>query len=120
MLQAVKGGRRFVATVPWKDLIISRFGVMGAAETDDEIVAAARDSIVTVWHPTSSARMSPKGAKFGVVDPDLVVKGIDGLRIVDASVFVGHLLCDDCSSDSDVAEFSLLFLRATLSLRSIS
>lgn len=91
MLEAVKGVRRFAAAAPWKDFVTGRFGVMGGAETDDEIIAAARNSVVTIWHPTSSARMSPKGAKFGVVDPDLLVKGISGLRIVDASVIVSPL-----------------------------
>ena len=31
--------------------------------------------------------MSPRDAAWGVVDPDLRVKGVDGLKIVDASVF---------------------------------
>ncbi|KAJ7239420.1 aryl-alcohol oxidase [Mycena haematopus] len=35
--------------------------------------------------------MSPKGASFGVVDPDLLVKGASGLRIADASILVMHL-----------------------------
>jgi len=32
--------------------------------------------------------MSPVGANWGVVDPDLKVKGVSGLRIVDLSVLV--------------------------------
>lgn len=88
MLEAVKGARRFAAAAPWEGFIAGRFGVMGAAETDDEILASARNSVVTIWHPTSSARMSPTDADYGVVDPDLLVKGVDGLRVVDASVFV--------------------------------
>ncbi|KAF9002519.1 pyranose dehydrogenase [Cyathus striatus] len=38
------------------------------------------------YHPVGTAAMSAKGATHGVVDPDLRVKGIRGLRIVDASV----------------------------------
>jgi len=38
--------------------------------------------------------MSPKGAKWGVVDPDLKVKGVEGLRVIDASILVSALLCE--------------------------
>jgi hypothetical protein len=34
--------------------------------------------------------MSPQGAKWGAVDPDFRVKGVNGLRVVDASVIVSH------------------------------
>lgn len=67
---------------------MDRFGTVGGANTDDEIIEAARKSIVTIWHPVSSARMSPARAKWGVLDPKLRVKGTSGLRVVDASAFV--------------------------------
>ncbi|KAI8980777.1 aryl-alcohol oxidase-like protein [Trametes punicea] len=86
MLSAVKAARAFMATRPWRGFVVSRFGPVGTAETDQDIIAAARDAIVTIWHPTSTARMSPKNASWGVVDPQLLVKGVSGLRIVDASV----------------------------------
>ncbi|KAJ7586953.1 glucose-methanol-choline oxidoreductase, partial [Mycena floridula] len=40
----------------------------------------------TVFHPTGSARMTSTKATYGVVNPDLKVKGVDGLCVVDASV----------------------------------
>jgi hypothetical protein len=46
--------------------------------------------------------MSPKGANYGVVDPDMKVKGIRGMRIVDASVIVSTFEYDlppICMSD---------------------
>jgi choline dehydrogenase-like flavoprotein len=58
------------------------------AVSDDELDAFIAGNFATTWHPASTAKMSPKGADYGVVDPDLKVKGIRGLRIVDASVMV--------------------------------
>ncbi|RXW14761.1 hypothetical protein EST38_g11095 [Candolleomyces aberdarensis] len=50
-------------------------------EFDDALKAGA----ATWWHPVGTASISPKGAKHGVLDPELKVKGVKGLRVVDAS-----------------------------------
>lgn len=99
MVSAVRAARTFISKQPWQGFITGNFGEVGAAQTDAEIIAASRDEIVSIWHPTSTARMSPANAAWGVVDPQLRVKGIKGLRIVDASIFVScgftcHLLAD--------------------------
>ena len=52
------------------------------------MLAAARAAARTIYHPTSTARMAPNNAAWGVVDTQLRVKGVSGLRVVDASVFV--------------------------------
>ena len=39
----------------------------------------------SVFHPVGTAAMSQRGAPWGVLDPDLRVKGTNGLRVVDAS-----------------------------------
>nr|VWO94919.1 Alcohol oxidase [Ganoderma boninense] len=54
--------------------------------TDHEIKEMLRRTAQPGWHPVSSARMG-KSPQDSVVDPTLRVHGIDGLRIVDASVF---------------------------------
>ena len=52
--------------------------------SDDEIDVWARANLTTVWHPVGTCRM---GADEGaVVDAALGVRGIDGLRVADASV----------------------------------
>ncbi|EJF61540.1 aryl-alcohol oxidase-like protein [Dichomitus squalens LYAD-421 SS1] len=87
MLEAIKTARQFMALPAWGGLVSGRFGPVGDAETDEEIIAAARVSVETIYHPVSTARMSPRDASWGVVDPNLLVKGASGLRVVDASVF---------------------------------
>ena len=37
------------------------------------------------YHGVGTAAMSSRGAQWGVLDPDLRVKGTTGLRVVDAS-----------------------------------
>ncbi|HZG98165.1 MAG TPA: GMC family oxidoreductase N-terminal domain-containing protein [Nocardioidaceae bacterium] len=54
------------------------------ARTDDDLREAARDSIESLYHPASSCRMGTDD--LAVVDSQLRVHGLDGLRVVDASV----------------------------------
>ncbi|KAJ7267567.1 aryl-alcohol oxidase-like protein [Mycena haematopus] len=84
MREAVKSVLRFVAAPAWQDFVISVSGC--CLDGDDEIDDFIRVNGGTVYHPSGTAKMSPKGATWGVVDPDLSVKGLNGLRIVDLSV----------------------------------
>ena len=54
-------------------------------QTDEEWLAYVRQYADTVFHPTSTCRMGTDAAS--VVDPQLRVRGLQGLRVVDASVF---------------------------------
>ncbi|KAF5316280.1 hypothetical protein D9619_006818 [Psilocybe cf. subviscida] len=83
MREGIKAARRFVLAPAWDNYIISR---LSNATTDSEIETFARASASTLFHPVGTAAMSPRHAAYGVVDPDLTVKGLAGLRIVDASV----------------------------------
>jgi choline dehydrogenase len=58
-----------------------------AARSDAELMAYVREAAATVHHPVGSCRMGIDG--LAVVDPHLRVRGIDALRIVDASIFPG-------------------------------
>lgn len=88
MREAVRAAIRFVAAPAWKDYIIAPVGGLEDTDTDDKLNAYIQAGTTTIFHPYGSASMSPKGASHGVVDPDLLVKGTSGLRIVDASVVV--------------------------------
>ena len=54
--------------------------------SDDELLAFARETGNTVYHPVSSCRMGPADRGENVVTPDLKVCSVGHLRIADASV----------------------------------
>lgn len=73
-------------------------------DSDEQILAVIQDSAITVWHASSTCRMGKSALKNGirerldemdVVDSNARVFGVDGLRVVDASIFPflppGHL-----------------------------
>ncbi|KAJ7286777.1 pyranose dehydrogenase [Mycena rebaudengoi] len=83
--EALKRAQKFVSAPAWKNYIIA------PTEDLENITSAAldqhiRNTAVTEQHIVGSAGMSARNAGYGVVDPDLQVKGVSGLRIVDASV----------------------------------
>jgi 5-(hydroxymethyl)furfural/furfural oxidase len=56
--------------------------------TDDEALEAfVRRAAVGVWHASCSCRMGAADDPMAVVDPSGRVRGVEGLRVVDASVF---------------------------------
>jgi choline dehydrogenase-like flavoprotein len=54
-------------------------------KTDDDIRAILRARVDTVYHPVGTCRMGVNDP-MAVVDPQLKVYGLEGLRVVDASI----------------------------------
>ncbi|TBU54878.1 aryl-alcohol-oxidase from pleurotus Eryingii [Dichomitus squalens] len=92
MRAAIRSAARFVLSAQTWDGFVTGQGA-GFADVDLNDDAAvdkwARAQASTIWHPTGTARMGGCGyvEEGSVVDPDLRVRGTEGLRVVDASVF---------------------------------
>ena len=78
--------RAFANTDSIKQLIKTPFNEDVSQMTDDEMLDDFRNRCGTVFHPVGTCRMGAN-AKNAVVDNVLRVFGVDGLRVVDASVF---------------------------------
>ena len=67
-----------------RSAIAARICSPPASTTDDEIRAVLRQRSDTIYHPVGTCRMGTDD--LAVVDPELRVRGLAGLRVVDASV----------------------------------
>ncbi len=86
MLDAVKF-LRIIAAQPAMASLIEEEILPGAkVQTDEELITDFRLRSGTVYHPVSTCRMGPN-ASDSVVDSRLRVHGIEGLRVIDASIF---------------------------------
>ncbi|KAJ7237049.1 aryl-alcohol oxidase [Mycena haematopus] len=83
--ESIKRAYRFVEAPVWEDYIIAPTLDLLNMSTDalDEFI---RNNASPSWHLVSTAAMSAKDASYGVVNPDLLVKGASGLSIIDASI----------------------------------
>jgi choline dehydrogenase len=54
--------------------------------SDAELLQYVRNSVVTIYHPVGTCSMGGESRWNTVVDPELKVRGVTGLRVVDASV----------------------------------
>lgn len=78
--------RRLAATPALRAVIESELQPGPTIQSDDEFLADIRQRASTVFHPVSTCRMGAD-LETDVVDTNLRVHGVEGLRVVDASVF---------------------------------
>jgi 4-pyridoxate dehydrogenase len=89
-LKVVRDGMRMAREV-FAQAPLKRFGTAesapgGEKRSDAELDAFIRATATTVYHPLGTCKMGGARDESAVVDAELKVKGIDGLRVVDASV----------------------------------
>jgi choline dehydrogenase len=76
--------RRILATPQMQSLVEAEFQPGAAVESDEELLDYARRRGGTVYHPTSTCKMGSD--PMAVVDAELRVRGVDKLRVADASI----------------------------------
>ncbi|PWR25303.1 GMC family oxidoreductase [Zavarzinia aquatilis] len=80
----IRLSRRIVAQPAFDAFRGDEYAPGAACTSDQELDHYIRDQAATLYHPVGTCRMGSDDK--AVVDPQLKVRGIDGLRVVDASV----------------------------------
>ena len=86
ILEGTRLLRKLAKSPPLAKIIESEIHPGQNVQTDDELMAYIRETAGTVYHPVSTCKMGPN-ASSDVVDNQLRVHGLYGLRVVDASIF---------------------------------
>lgn len=73
-------------------------------QTDDELLDFARKTGNTGYHLVGTCMMGPKKNPLSVVGSDLKVHGVDGLRVVDASIMPRVTSSNTCAATMMIGE----------------
>ena len=86
MLAALRLARRILRSEPLSPYCDGEKTPGEEVTGDDELLAYGRESCSSCYHPMGTCRMGPGGDPGAVVDAELRVHGVEGLRVADASV----------------------------------
>ena len=91
LLRAIGQVREFAAARPMSKLVTSELAPGDDLGTEAGLIDWIRRDITTIYHPAGTCAMGGDSGLAArrltsVVDPELRVRGVDGLRVVDASV----------------------------------
>ena len=112
LIRAVRRSREIGATEPMAGLIEAEIQPGSDVESDEDLERWIRRTCEHTYHPSCTARIGPEGE--GVVDPELRVHGVDGLRVADASVLPVITRANTNAPSIMVGERCASFIRAAV------
>ncbi len=86
LLAGMRLARRLLASKPLEPYFEREDFPGPKVQSDSELLGAAKERGTTTFHPAGTCRMGPVTDPTAVVDDQLRVHGIEGLRVVDASI----------------------------------
>jgi choline dehydrogenase len=85
-LASVRHARQLLETEPFKSKIAEELLPGRALQDEESLTKFAGQTVKTNYHPSGSLRMGPDSDPMSVVDANLRVRGIEGLRVIDCSI----------------------------------
>lgn len=88
IVAGLKAAREIAQQAPFKDWIKREVAPGPKVQSDEDLSEYGRRVAHTVYHPAGTTKMGDvKKDEYAVVDPELKVRGLQGVRIADAGVF---------------------------------
>jgi choline dehydrogenase len=86
LVEGMRTARELAATTPLREGLRGEMLPGEAVKDDAGLCNYIRSTVRTDWHPVGTCRMGRDDDPLGVVNDKLAVRGLDGLRVIDASV----------------------------------
>ncbi|NDZ17013.1 glucose-methanol-choline oxidoreductase [Variovorax sp. WS11] len=83
------------------------------AQSDAALEQSVRAGLMTIYHPVGTCKMGPQTDPMAVVDARLQVRGIDGLRVADASIMPNIVSGNTSAPAMMIGERAADFIRAS-------
>ena len=91
LVTAVKDMRIVMQQPQIAKYVTGEIGAWEGAQSDEEIVAAVRQTAYTGHHPCGTSKMGHNKDSGAVLDSQLRVRGVHGLRVCDAAAMPGQI-----------------------------
>ncbi len=85
-VEAMKVSRKIASMPALKNHILDEYDPGENIRTDEQLLEHARNTATTIYHPSCTCKMGRADDPMSVVNHQLKVHGMDGLRIADASI----------------------------------
>ncbi|MEY2887589.1 MAG: hypothetical protein RI913_1008, partial [Pseudomonadota bacterium] len=85
-LEALRFTRNIMQQKAFNDFDAQEFRPGPSFNSDEELLKQIGEIATTIFHPVGTCKMGKPDDPMAVVDSDLKVFGLNGLRVVDASV----------------------------------
>ncbi|MCW5653171.1 GMC family oxidoreductase N-terminal domain-containing protein [Hydrogenophaga sp.] len=86
LMRGVREARRILAADSFKPYVGDEVTPGAQHQSDAELDTAIRSQVGTAYHPVGTCKMGPDSDPMAVVDAELRVKGMENLRVADASI----------------------------------
>jgi len=111
MIRGIRVAREIAAAPALEEWVGEELAPGEAAQTDEEIFDYIRTTHNTVYHPSCTVKMGPASDPLAPVDPQLRLRGVDGLRVADGSIMPDLITVNPCITTMMIGERCADFIR---------
>ncbi len=111
--EGMRVAREILAARPLSDIVRKEILPGPGIQSDDELDEHVRRTVKTDYHPVGTCRMGADSDPDAVVRPDLSVRGIEGLRVIDASVMPKLVSANTNAPTMALADRAIDIIRGT-------